>query len=416
MASIAQAPSPSPEASVAFIARLGRALHTYGSPAHRLEAAMELAARRLGLAGNFFSTPTALFLAIETGTGAPLTLLERAEPGQVHLEKLARLEAILTELGDGTLTPAAADGRLTEVLAAPDRYGPALGVLAFALASGSVARFLSGGIREMLAAALAGLLIGLLALAAGRFAGIGRLFEPLAALLAAGLATAAGCLSAAWGLGPLTPYVVTLAGLIVLLPGLTLTVAMTELAARHLVSGSARLAGAVVTFLTLAFGVALGQRGAEALWGPAPAVLPLPLPAWTDLAALVVNALALAVLFRAHPRDVPWIFGAAWIALAGTRLGSELLGPQLGAFLGAVLVGVAANLYGRLLCRPVAVCQLPGLMLLVPGSLGFRSLSSFLARDVVPGIEGAFQVTLVAVALVTGLLIANVLVPPRRLL
>ena len=60
--------------------------------------------------------------------------------------------------------------------------------------------------------------------------------------------------------------------------------------------------------------------------------------------------------------------------------------------------------------------QVPGLILLVPGSLGIRSLSALLERDVLSGVQTAFATTLVAIALATGILLANVLIPPRRLL
>src|SRR5690606_30564729 len=55
-------------------------------------------------------------------------------------------------------------------------------------------------------------------------------------------------------------YQTSLAGLVVLLPGLTFTIGLTELSTRHLASGTARLAGALVTFLGLGFGVALGSK------------------------------------------------------------------------------------------------------------------------------------------------------------
>jgi uncharacterized membrane protein YjjB (DUF3815 family) len=53
------------------------------------------------------------------------------------------------------------------------------------------------------------------------------------------------------------------------------------------------------------------------------------------------------------------------------------------------------------------------MLLLVPGSIGFQSLSSFMARETVPGVESAFRMTLIAVALATGVLFANVLFPAR---
>jgi uncharacterized membrane protein YjjB (DUF3815 family) len=55
-------------------------------------------------------------------------------------------------------------------------------------------------------------------------------------------------------------------------------------------------------------------------------------------------------------------------------------------------------------------------MLLVPGSFGFLSLESFLTGDVLQGAAQGFQMLLVAAALVTGVLLSSVLVPPRKLL
>ena len=66
--------------------------------------------------------------------------------------------------------------------------------------------------------------------------------------------------------------------------------------------------------------------------------------------------------------------------------------------------------------RPSLVVQTPAILLLVPGSLGYLSLTSFLDRDALAGIEGAFRTGLVAISLVGGLLAANVVLPPRRVL
>jgi uncharacterized membrane protein YjjB (DUF3815 family) len=204
--------------------------------------------------------------------------------------------------------------------------------------------------------------------------------------------------------------------LIVLVPGLTLTVAMTELATRNLVSGAARLSGAVLMFMTIGVGFALGNRLGVLAFGELPNTVPEALPPWTELPALAVASAALLVLFRAHPRDYGWFVGAAALALYGSRAGSELLGPQLGALVGAVLVGVASNLFARQIRRPAAVVQMPGIMLLVPGSVGFRSVASLVQQDTISGVQTAFSMVLVAISLVTGLLLANVLLPPRNAL
>ncbi len=392
-----------------FVLELGRGLHRYGYPSHRLEEALFAVSRRLGLTGQFFSTPTALFASF--GSDAEQrTFQVRMEPGMVDLAKLARLDAITKDVAQGKLPPAEGSLQIRDVAVAPAAYGPELTTLCYALASCAAARFLGGGVRETLAAALIGLGLGLLALLARRVPALGRVFEPVAAVLAA--------LLASWlqrAAGPLSAYVATLAGLIILVPGFSLTVAMTELATRHLVSGTARLMGAAGTFLAIGFGVALGSRLGTFLPGTPLSAPPQLWPEWTLLLALVIAPLSFAVLLRADPRDVWAVVLAGVIAFAGARAGAFWLGPELGPFLGALAVGLWGNVYARTWERPSAVPVVPGLLLLVPGSLGFQSFSSLLERDTLPGVESAFRMTLGAVSLVTGLLFANVLVPPRPL-
>jgi uncharacterized membrane protein YjjP (DUF1212 family) len=401
-------PQESDPAAELFVEKLGKALHAYGTPSHRLEEALSKIAQKLGLAGQFFSTPTGIFASY----GEPQrTRLMRVDPGEVHLEKLSRLDGVLARVVTEGLGPHEASILVDEIVDAPPRWGTLVSTLSFALVSGSAARFLGGGWREIVVATLGGLLIGLWALVAGRFANAGRLFEPVGAILVALVAILATAVTS-----PLSSYIVMVAGLIVLIPGLTVTLAMNELAERNLVSGSARLAGAVLVFLTIGFGVALGTRLGTWLVGARQRLEPAPLPAWTEILALLVVAMAFTVLFKAYPRDVGWILGAGAVALGGARLGAQLLGPQLGALLAAFLVGIGSNLVARLADRPVAITQLPGLMLLVPGSIGFRGLSALLEEDILAGVQAGFTMGFVAIALVTGLLMANVVVPPRRAL
>jgi len=394
----------------AFVLRLGRALHSYGYPAHRLEDALTVVSTRLGLEGQFFSTPTSLIASFGAEEDQR-TFQVRVEPGDLDLGKLARVDAIRGEVARGEIAPVEGARRVDEVAAARPPYGPVPIALSFALASAAASRFFGGGAREVAASFGIGLGIGLLALVANRVRGVGRVFDPLAAILAAFLATAAAA-----RFGPVSVYIVMVSGLIVLVPGFPLMTAMTELATRNLVSGTARLAGALGTFLAIGFGVALGTRIGEMLFGVSRLARPVSLEPWTEGAALLVAPLAFTVLLRAEPRETPWIVLAGALAFGGARLGASLLGPELGAFVGALAVGLGSNAYSRLLARPAALTLVPGILLLVPGSIGFRSLSSLLERDTVPGVEAAFRMTLVAVSLATGLLFSNVILPERRLI
>jgi uncharacterized membrane protein YjjB (DUF3815 family) len=88
-------------------------------------------------------------------------------------------------------------------------------------------------------------------------------------------------------------------------------------------------------------------------------------------------------------------------------LGTLAFGPELGVLLGAWLMGTVGHLVARWRNHPSAVGILPGMLLLLPGGLGFQSLSSLLAEDVVSGIQAGFRMLLIALSLVTGLLLSS---------
>ncbi|MEM7310120.1 MAG: threonine/serine exporter family protein [Planctomycetota bacterium] len=390
--------------------RLAEGLHAYGIPAPRLEGAIHDAAARRGLRLELLSNPTALFCSFSASEGPENgreIRMARVEPGEVDLGRLIELEGVLAAFEEGRLEPEQALGRLEDIRRGPAAYGSWIEIAAFATASATAAAFFRGSALDIGASALLGLGTGALAAASRHRAQLAAVFEPLASLLVALLTVAAARLGA-----PLGESVVLLSGLIVLVPGYTLTVAMTELATRHLTSGTTRLFGAIGTLLGMGFGVGIGR----ALGGFVPALAPprtLPPLAGTEPIALVLASLAFLVLFRAPWRDAGRIVFAGALAFFGARLGASVFGPELGVCLGALALGAASNLDALWTRRPASVMLVPGIMLLVPGGIGFQSVSSFLARDALSGVEAAFRMALVAMALVAGLLAANVAVRPR---
>ncbi len=398
----------SEQEAIAFVLRLARALHQYGYPAYRLETMLEGMSRRLGLEGQFFSTPTSMFASFGPQENQH-TFLMRVEPGGTDLGKLTDVSGVVAQVTSGAMTAAQGRERIDEILEGPPLYGRGLTTLAFGISSAAASVFLGGGVREIFVAASIGLMIGLLAMAAGRFPSFARVFEPVAAFLASALAVLLGAT-----LGAHSMSNDLLAGLIVLVPGLMLTTAMTDLSSQHLISGTSSLTGAFVVFLKLGFGVAVGARVMTYLVGPSPVAAPVPLPGWAEYVALIAAPLGFTVLLRAHQRDAVWIVAAGALAVSGSRAGAQWLGPELGLFVGSLTVGMASNLYARLLNRPSLVTLVPGILMLVPGSAGFRSIASMLDQKVVPGVETAFKMVLMAVALVAGILISRIIVPSRR--
>jgi uncharacterized membrane protein YjjP (DUF1212 family) len=392
---------------IGFVLAFARALHRFGTPAHRLEEALGNVCRSLGLEAELFTTPTAIIISFG-GAHELRTRLLRVEGGELDMGKLERIDA----LGDRVIAHeiSAQEGRaqLATILAAPKQFGRLVSTLALGVTAGALAVFFGGTLEDVTLAGAIGLALGLLAQLISRSTDQTRVFE----LVGAAFAAFTAAVMSAWS-PRISPSLVTLAALVILLPGLSLTVAMNELATRNLIAGTARLMSAVIVLLELVVGVAIGERAAIALVHVRTG-LPGTLPEYANWIALVASSVGVSVLVEAQLRAFGWILGACVVGYVGSRYGTAWLGPQMGVMVGAFALGVMSNLYARLLGRPAQVVQVPAVLLLVPGSMGLRGMTSLLDKETLTGIETVFAMFIVATAIVAGLLIANAVFAPRR--
>jgi len=398
--------APSPE--LAFVLRLGQTLQAFGESAQTVEEALGRVAGHLGLEGAVYATPTGLLTSFGRAGEPVRTDLIRTATYGADLEKLAETGRLVDRVLAGRLGAEEALGHLEALASRPARWGGWALAGAYALAASGMAVVFGGGWREALLGALIGGLVGLCARALD-----GSRSQVSLLPLAGGLLSSLGGLALAALFPGVSQPVLVLSGFIVLVPGLGLLVSMQELGTGNLVAGASRLMGTGFVLLLLAAGVAVGQRLGGA-WFPAPPSDPQALPAWAALPAVALASFGFLVVFRGTPRDYPWTFLASLLAYGGAKAGAALLGPEAGAGAAALLLGAACNHYARLTRRPGAVLLLPSLMLVLPGSLGFRSFLLMLHKQTLEGLQAGFQSIFVAVALMLGLLLANALVPRRR--
>jgi uncharacterized membrane protein YjjP (DUF1212 family) len=395
------------DAAVGFVLALGRALHRYGTPAHRLEQGLRNCCDRLGLEAELFTTPTTIIMSFGQPTELK-TRMMRVEGGELDMGKLARVDEIAEAVANHRLTPIEGGRQLDAIIAAPSQFNRPVGTLMGGVTAASLAVFFGGGLEDVAAAGAIGLVLGLLTQYLQRSIDQARVLELVAAAFAAFVSSVG---AAFWP--AIDPSLVTVSSLIILLPGMSLTIAMTELATRNLMSGTARLVAAIIVLLELVVGVALGEQLAHALVH-VPGNAPVSLPEWTRWVALVTSSLGVAVVVQAKWKQIGWIVAACFIGYVGSRSGTAWLGSQMGVLVGAFALGVVSNLYARFMDRPAMVVQVPAVFLLVPGSLGFRGMSSLLDKDTLSGVETLFAMFVVAMAIASGLLIASAVVPPKR--
>lgn len=397
-----------------FICELARQLHMAGTAAPRLEAALNSVSARLGLRAQVLSTPTSVTLtfnhaADDADALARHTQILRLDPGDVDLRQLAHVDRVAEDVASGRLDTVAGRAALRELKPRTHPLWHLAMVASFGLASGAVAVLLKGSIADVAVAALLGTTIGALAMLTPGRPHLAAGFEAIVAFLVTLVIYGVHAHHV-----PLSVNPVAISALIVLLPGLMLTTAAVELAQQHLVSGVARFAGALTVLLKLAFGSIAASQLLLLVGIATPVAVPETVPAWTAWAGVGLAGLAFAVLFRAPAADTPVVVAAAALSYVVSTSVGAAFGAELGVFVGALVITVLSNLYGRWRNRPGALVRVPGIILLVPGSVGYRSLFFVFERDVYLGIDTAISMLVLLACLAGGLLFGNMLLRPRK--
>lgn len=392
-------------AITAFLSALGQALHISGAPAHELESRLVAAGKQLGVKVEGFAVLTFLALTVAVPGGPRRVEMLRLPAYDYNMARLIDLQALCREVGDaGQLEAYVA--KLAEIMRQPPPWsGWQLIVLGFFL-SASVAALLRGGWTEM----LCGGLIGLLFVAANRhlsrIQGLGPavpvILCALAAMLAQGLAVL---------LPQQSPFISAVAGVVLLLPGFMLTVAMSELATQNFLAGTGRLAGAFMLLFLMGAGLVIGTKISLALLPPQAAAAVTVLPPWVIWPAIAVLGISLLSVIQAPLSALHISAGACLLAWAVYSLVNAAMGNVVGAFAGALAVATAGHLYQYATRRPAVLVQIPGLITLVPGSMGFRGLHALIEQDSAAGIGLITDMVLTGAVLAVGLLLADNLAP-----
>ncbi len=394
--------------SETLILELARSLHACGSPAYEIDQRMEQVAASLGRSATFFSTPTALFVTFNDD-GDQNTRLLRVYPGETNLRRYAELFELQSAIQDQGLQPQQAWDRLQQINATPDGYAKTVEIAAYGIVGACVAVLVGGNTTVVVASGMIGLIVGGLVIGLTAL----RLQSHLINVIAGFVASAIAC-SIQVFIGSSNFELTALSSLIVLVPGLSLTISINELATQNLASGSARIAGAFTSLLTMVFGVYMGHGLVGAFHVVPMSVAPVPPSMLESWVVMVPTGLCFAVLFRTRYRDIPWLLLATLVAYGTLRLAVEFFSSFAAVWIASVVAGIASHCITSRLRLPSAVMLMPALILLVPGSIGFSGMAQIMLRDDLPsGIRLVTTAVLTAVAIVAGLLFTDAIASGR---
>ena len=390
-----------------FICSLAQALHRSGSPAHEMEVLLYRLGEQLGMQIQGFSLPTMITLTIEAMEGSQVQRIHilRLPASDYNMLRLIKLKELIVKMDvSGDLE--AAQSELDRIMAEPAAWGEKSFLFGSILLSSSVSLLFGSGWIEFFCSGLVGL-----SFVASYFFLIR--WQRLVPILPFILCTFASIVtySLCCVLPQQKPFITILSGIILIMPGFSITVALAELATMNLLSGAARLAGCFILMLMMGFGVAFGTQLSEALIPAAPLGTGALPPAWVIWPAVAVLGISLMAVVQAPIRSSFIGAAAALLAYGITVVLSGLLGGVGSCFASAFIVTVSGNIYQRITGKPAMLLIIPGLITLVPGSVGFRGLHALMTRDSIAGINTITDMAVTAAALAIGTLMANAIAP-----
>ncbi len=397
----------------AFVIKLGEMLHKYGTPAFRLEAHLKTVAAHLELDGYFLVSPTTLTYCLWV-KGAPDDDVHnysmRVKPGDLDLGSLARTDALVNELVAGKCSLEEAKAGLKAIECAGPPYPELVTLLAFIVLGSAFSMLMRGSWHDVMWAGTLSMLVYAFVHWSGKSQRISSMLEPLAATMMAVIAV---------GVSRLDPGInqplVVLSSIIIFVPGLSLAMGFRELAARELISGTARIMDSLMVLFKLYFGTVLGVAIGVLIWGETFPADPYHVPLWTVWPAVLLLASGLSVVFKARLADAPWGVASGVLAYGVSTLVTGVWGATLGAFLGAFAVGAYANMFARWRNVPAALVTLPGIVVLVPGSKLYVGLDDAISSNQILTVDNiGVQSFLLFMSLIAGLVFASAVVEPRK--
>ncbi|KAF9194549.1 hypothetical protein BGZ51_009112 [Haplosporangium sp. Z 767] len=395
-----------------YVLRLARAMIKFGAPSHRLEDAVDHTARTLELNLQCVYMPNVMIIAFtdyETHTSE--THLLKVSAG-LNMYKFAQVHKILKLVAHSSMPVDEAIMKLDTINAEKDLWPQWANVLSYALASFCAApMFFKGNWVDAGVAFLIGGLVGVMNWISQKVPSYAHICEITMSVVVAFVAEALHshvCRSA-----------VKMAGIVMLLPGYTITCSILELSSRHMISGSVRLFYAIIFSLLLGYGLTIGaslwnlfdpsSRAAE-VTAACPQVLD---PKWNIL-FVPLFSFTLNVWLKAHPRQ--WVL-AIILSILGymisystaTWAGAK---NEVSSALASFAIGFCGNIYQRVthqLSFQAVVCAV---FFLVPGSMGLKGAMAWLTDDMAGGVNFALQMVITAIAISVGLFASALVVYP----
>lgn len=399
------------EAAAHCLLQFGRVLLQNGADTGRVQIAVRRFATALGHEARLLISYEGLVLTLVTTQGFTTKIGSRIPAMNVGMSQAAAALRVLHKVEDGRFDLARASAELDRLEHSPPEYNRYLVAIALGMTAASLSRLFGGDWAAFFTCWIATALGTLVRQEAGK-----RGFSPVVvSFLAAIVSGVLGGFGARL-LGSHTTALCLVAPGMVIVPGVPLINGVQDMLRNHAGVGMARLG---FSFFVIA-AIGLGLEIASVISGvPLPIDIPsgsVPIPEDAVFAALA--ALGFVLLFSV-PLRLAWAAALCGLASHTVRLAvMETTGASivLGTLIGALLAGGLAQIFARKLDAPAATFAFPGVVAMVPGIYGFRTIAGAMqivgAGGAPPaGLVDATIALAVTVVMITGAITIGIAVP-----
>ncbi|GMU09555.1 threonine/serine ThrE exporter family protein [Corallococcus caeni] len=396
-------------AASAFLLDLAKALHLAYQPSLLVEDRVRRAAKAWGLDVEVFTLQSLAMTEVLSPSRSRVAFARLPFNPHWNLGRAAALLRLADAIPEGRVRLPESRAELERILTTRAPYPEWLVFLAYGVYGAAVAARVGGGWLELLVAFFVGVVAGAIHFGTMHSQRLDLLKSFLAAFLGTWVA-----LGFTFLLPPFNAVRALFGGATLLVPAMVVTLGSLELAMEAVEAGLPRLAYGLLRFLMLGVGFAAAGTLWGFFWALPPHFEPHALPPLLTFLLVAVGGVALSVCMSGRPRDVAWIVVGVLTAYGAQALTKVLLGDPGSPLVAAFVLGVVGLLYGRGKQRMPMTVILPGMLQLAPGFIGTEAILALLGAGRA-GVEDArlFNVLLVALQLVLGVVFATVVVPPR---
>ncbi len=402
--------SSSSDGLMEFLTELGKALTASGISVVDITSILEKIADAYDIKAEILVFPTMILIKIGEHESAPLNAANQ-KPGLLPLNQVSEIYELIYRAEAAEITLDEAKKCLRKILSEKHQFGPIGILIGYILFSMGIGMLLQPTVEQLIVSGVLGAIVGILLILSRNRLRFLLILPVIAAFIVSSLFL--------WGVkGGLITGSVTmlLPALAYFLPGATLTTGMFELAYGEIISGASRVIyGTAILFLIL-FGVLVGIQ----ITGIPPQSLLIAnsvngLGWWAPYLGVLIFAVGMYLFMSIRNKDMPWVILILYIAFFGQQIGNHFVGGFFGAFSGSLLMAISGTIIERRDHKtPSFVSVLPAFWILVPGSLGFISLATFVTQNYFAAITDATLVAMTIVAISLGLLLGAVITEPLK--